>query len=353
MLKPKNIFHLCRLSLITLGTAAVLSGCGQPPKIEKVSGYAEGTTYHISWWSKNSLSVDKVRQQFNQELASIDKELSTYRKDSYISEFNHNPSTAWQKASKDFIALIQIAKQINQQTDGCYDPTIGPLFDLWGFQSDVLHVPSAQQIAAVKADIGIANVEVDAAGGRIRKTLPGVQLDFSSMGEGYTIGKLSHILETDGVHNYLVEFGGDMKIKGHKPEGEKWRIAIERPIPAKDGLVPYRIVTINDESGVTLDTSGTYHHSFDKNGKEYSHILDPRSGAPVTHDLVSASVFGTDPRVSDAWATAMLCLGPKVGQSVAQQEGLKVFFIQADKNKLTPSKSVALSRFKGLSFNKP
>jgi thiamine biosynthesis lipoprotein len=338
---------------IILAGTMFLSGCSKPPKIEKISGYAQGTTYHISWWSKQPVSVDKIRKQFGQTLAAIDKELSTYRDDSYISRFNHNPSTEWQPASDDFIHLISIAKTINHKTQGCYDPTIGPLFALWGFKKEVLHVPDAQQIAIAKAELGIDKIEVDRAGKRIRKTIPKVQLDFSSMGEGYTIGKLSQVLESQGITNYLVEFGGDMKIRGHKPEGQKWRIAIERPIPAKEGLVPYKIVTIQDEQGVTLDTSGTYHRSFDANGKEYSHILDPRTGAPVTHHLVSASVFGTDPLLSDAWATAMLCLGPKVGSEVARREHLEVFFIVKHQGKLLPSRSDALEKTHRVTFGQP
>ncbi|MFM2479135.1 FAD:protein FMN transferase [Celerinatantimonas sp. MCCC 1A17872] len=347
----RNLFRSGIVCLLVGLLALLLSSCSKPIKIEKLSGYAQGTTYHISWWSQKLVSKDKVQEQFSNKLASIDKELSTWRDDSYISQFNHSSSTKWQKASKDFINLIELAKDINAKTQGCYDPTIGPLFSLWGFHKDVLHVPSKSQIAAVKHDLGIDKVEVDKARGMIRKTLPGVQLDFSSMGEGYTIGKLSQILQNDGIHNYIVEFGGDMKVKGHKPGGEKWRIAIERPIPTKDGIVPYRIVTINDESGVTIDTSGTYHHSFDEKGKEYSHILDPRTGAPITHDLVSASVFGHEAKVSDAWATAMLCLGPKEGMAVAKSQHLSVFFIRKDKKTLTPFESPALESSKRVTFN--
>ncbi|CAM3551072.1 Thiamine biosynthesis lipoprotein ApbE precursor [Vibrio aerogenes CECT 7868] len=323
-----------------------LSGCSQPPEIQRVSGYAQGTTYHISWWSEKPVATETISGQFDQMLAVIDKELSTYRPDSFISLWNKNPSTDWQPASADFIHLLSVAKTIHHQTQGCYDPTIGPLFALWGFKKDVLQVPDPQKIAAVQAEIGIDKIEVSTDGLRIRKTLPGLQLDFSSMGEGYTISKLSQILETNGITNYLVEFGGDMKIRGHKPEGQKWRIAIERPVPSKDKRIPYQIVVIEDENGVTLDTSGTYHHSFDADGKAYSHILDPRTGSPVMHDLVSASVFGQDSVVSDAWATAMLCLGPKAGQEIADAEHLPVFFIQSRQEKLIASQSQALKTSK-------
>ncbi len=327
--------------LLTIALFA-LNGCEKTPQIQKTSGYAQGTTYHISWWSTNSVSTKSIEKQFADTLASIDKELSTYRDDSYISRFNTSPSTDWQHASKDFIHLVQTAQLVNEQTHGCYDPTIGPLFSLWGFKKNVLEVPSQAQITAVQKEIGLDKIEIDPSQQRIRKTLPSVELDFSSMGEGYTIGKLSHILEANGITNYLVEFGGDMKIRGHKPQGQKWRIAIERPIPQKDGIKAYKIITINDENGVTLDTSGTYHHSFDANGKEYSHILDPRTGAPVAHHLVSASVFGTTPELSDAWATAMLCLGPDKGYRVAEREGLEVFFIESIAGKLSNKKSAAL-----------
>ncbi|WP_115718403.1 FAD:protein FMN transferase [Gallaecimonas mangrovi] len=348
---PRN---LLRLSLSTCAGALLLSGCSKPPMLEKVQGFAEGTTYHISWWSKKPVPVADIKAGFNTTLAQIDKELSTYRKDSYISRFNQSHSTDWQPASKDFIELLEIAKDIEHKTQGCYDPTIGPLFDLWGFQNNVLHVPTQAQIDAVKGDLGMDKIKIDPAKMQIRKTVAQLQIDLSSMGEGYTIGKLSQVLEANGINNYLVEFGGDMKIKGHKPNGDKWRIAIEKPVMDKKNDSPevYKIVTINDEKGVTLDTSGTYHHNFDVNGKEYSHILDPRTGAPVTHNLVSASVFGSDPRVSDAWATAMLCLGPQEGKAVAAKEHLPVFFITNDNGKFDNDQSEALATSKRVTFEK-
>lgn len=341
---------ICRVPVLFM-PVIFMSGCSQQPEIKKVEGFAQGTTYHVSWWSDNPVSIDTVNSLFSSELAAIDKEFSTYRDDSYISKFNQSDSTEWQPASDDFINLLHIAETVNQKTGGCYDPTVGPLFNLWGFKKDVLHIPSDEQIAAVRSELGIDKIEIDEQGKRVRKTRPGVQLDFSSMGEGFTIGKLSHILEENGITNYLVEFGGDMKIRGHKPGGNKWRIAIEKPVSQKEGRQPYQLVTIKDESGVTLDTSGTYHHSFDENGKEYPHILDLRTGAPVNHNLVSASVFGNVPAVSDAWATAMLCLGPKEGAEVAHKEKLEVFFIQKEGDTFSNFESDALKNSPRVTFN--
>ncbi len=348
---PKLLSKLSYATALSLSAIVLLSGCSQAPKLQKISGFAEGTTYHVTYWSKQDVPVAKVTEQFNKKLAAIDKEYSTYRNDSYISKFNHSTSTQWQPASKDFIYMLSVAKKLNKDSHGCYDPTIQPLYKLWGFQGDILNVPSAQQIAAIKKDIGIDKIEIDPVNLRIRKTIPQLQLDLSSMGEGYAISQLSKILEADGVNNYLVEFGGDMKIKGRKLEGQKWRVAIEQPIALKDGIRPYTIVNINAEDGVSLNTSGTYHHNFKDGKKDYSHILDTRTGAPVTHDLVSASVFGHNPIVTDAWATSMLCLGPVEGKIVANEQNLPVYFIQSEGKTFKSSESDTLKNYKRITLS--
>lgn len=334
-----------------LSATLMLSGCSHTPKLEKITGYAEGTSYHVTYWSQDNVPKDKVIAQFNNKLAAIDKEYSTYRNDSYISKFNHSLSTKWQPASKDFIDMVALAKKLNKDSNGCYDPTIQPLYKLWGFQGETLNVPTAQQIASLKKTMGIDKIEIDPIHLRIRKTMPQLQLDLSSMGEGFAISQLSKILESDGVENYLVEFGGDMKIKGHKPQGQKWRVAIEQPISLKEGVRPYTIVNINAENGVSLNTSGTYHHNFKDGKKDYSHILDTRTGSPVTHNLVSASVFGNDPIMGDAWATSMLCLGPVEGKLVANKQDLAVYFIQSENKSFVSSKSNELKQTKRITLS--
>ena len=341
----------------TLGMSALLMttflvGCSEPPKLETVQGYAQGTTYQISFWSEDAVPVTEIQTAFNDTLAQIDKELSTYRPDSFISEFNRSPSTAWQPVSQDFVDLVNIAQDIHANSEGCYDPTIGPLFDLWGFKTDKLHVPTQEELTTLKSELGIDKIKVDEENLRVRKTRPFLQLGFSSMGEGYTIGRLSHVLESKGYENYMVQFGGDMKIKGHKPNGDLWRVAIQSPIPAADGAPKvYKVITVKNEDGITLDTSGTYNRHFDENGVEYSHIINPSTGKPITHNLISASVFGTDPRISDAWATAMLCLGPVEGAKIAKQQNLEVFFIERDNDKLVNSSSEALRKTEKLVFD--
>jgi len=337
---------------VSLLMTTFLVGCSEPPELENVEGYAQGTTYQISFWSEDAVPVTEIQTAFNDTLAQIDKELSTYRPDSFISEFNRSPSVSCQPVSQDFVDLVKIAQDIHAKSEGCYDPTIGPLFDLWGFKTNKLHVPTPEELTTLTSELGIDKIEVDEENLRVRKTRPFLQLDFSSMGEGYTIGKLSEVLEAKGYENYMVQFGGDMKIKGHKPDGDKWRVAIQNPKPSTDGRPKvYQVISVVDESGVTLDTSGTYNRHFDDNGVEYSHIINPSTGKPITHDLVSASVFGTDPRVSDAWATTMLCLGPAEGAKIAKNENLNVFFIERKNDKLVNSSSTALIKTDRVKFD--
>jgi len=339
------------LATLTLFAAVLmLGGCSRQPKLHDLDGFAEGTSYHITWWSRQRVSDAVLSQEFDAVIAQIDKRISTYTNDSDLQAFNRSRSTKWQSLPASVIHLLTIAKTVYHDSNRCYDPTVGPLFDLWGFQTAHPHIPSAQEIAAVKKGIGFDHVTLDVAHDRLKKSIPKLGIDLSSMGEGYTIWHLSRVLERHGIHNYIVEFGGDMLVKGHKPGHQKWRIAIAQPVPGK--LAPERIVTIENEKGVSVNTSGTYRRFFDADGKSYSHILDPRTGRPVTHNLVSATVFNTDPRVGDAWATAMLCMGKEEGERVARKAGIKVYFIQDEGDKLVGSESPALRRAKAVTIDK-
>jgi thiamine biosynthesis lipoprotein len=337
------------IGLIALAAVLTFNALGRTPELRQIDNFAEGTTYHITWWADHAVDEAALRDDINSTLAQIDRQISNYRSDSDIERFNRSRSTAWQSLPAPVIKLLAIAQTVYRGSNGCYDPTVGPLFDLWGFRTDKPHVPDKRQIAAVKREIGFNHVELDPAHHRLRKTIPGLAIDMSSMGEGYSIWRLAQVLEHRGIHNYIVEFGGDMLVKGHKPGDQKWRIAIARPEPGK--LTPQAIVTVENEQGVSMNTSGTYRRFFDSHGKVYSHILDPRTGAPVTHNLVSATVFGTDPRVSDAWATAMLCMGETEGDEVAKKTDAKVFFVQRHGGKLISSESPALRRTRTVKVN--
>ncbi len=324
------------------------AGCNNSPELQKMEGHAQGTSYHITWWSAGHVDARKLKTAIEEVLADIDKEISTYRNDSDLERFNRNPSTDWQVLPKDVVDLLRMAADVYRASDGCYDPTVKPLFDLWGFHNDSFHIPSAGQIAAARANVGFDKIAIDVVGHRVRKLNPRVSIGLSSVGEGYTAWRLSKVLEQAGIRDYIVEFGGDMYVKGRRNNGTAWRIAIVRPLPGDMSID--KVVTINDQNGVSINTSGTYRHYYDAGGRRYSHIFNPRTGAPVTHDLVSATVFADDPRFSDAWATAMLCLGKEEGDKVARHKDLAVYFIRQPDGKLIESSSPALQKSKAVTI---
>jgi thiamine biosynthesis lipoprotein len=206
------------------------------------------------------------------------------------------------------------------------------LFDLWGFARHAAKVPAQVDINAALAHVGLDKVLLDAANSRVRKLDPEVKIDLSSIAQGYTVGVLAKLLEAQGIHNYLAEVGGEMKVKGRKANGEAWKIAVEKPTPFTREA--QKVLTIQQQNGLAVMTSGTYRNFFEQGGQVYSHILDPKTGRPVTHRLLSATVLHDDPTWADAWSTALLCLGEEKGFQAAEAGGLRALFIYAENQAL-------------------
>jgi len=218
---------LFTLLLITF----TLSGC-QPSRESEVSGEAQGTTYHIKLVMKgSSTSLDEVRRQVTAELAEIDAQMSNYREDSEISRINRLNRITWLPVSKEIAQLLGIAHTVYEHSDGCYDLTVEPLLELWGFSRHENRIPSQKEIDAILPHVGMQLLEVDVVNQRIRKKDPKLKIDLSSIAQGYSVGVLARLLEALGIHNYLVEIGGEMMVKGHKANGDDWRVGIETPNP--------------------------------------------------------------------------------------------------------------------------
>jgi thiamine biosynthesis lipoprotein len=167
---------------------------------------------------------------------------------------------------------------------------------------------------------------------RLRKKDAAVEVDLSSVGQGYTVAALTQLLESAGIQNYLVEVGGEMKVKGHKSDGSQWRVAVEKPTPSTREV--QRVLDIHQEAGTAIMTAGTYRHFFEDQGQMYSHILNPHTGRPVTHALLSVTILHEDPTLADVWDTALLCVGETEAARIAEAEHLRVLLISKDKNQL-------------------
>lgn len=326
--------------------------CSKSPQLSKISGYAQGTTYNLTFELPvdSTADVSTIEKAVNDELARMDKALSNYRDDSVIEVFNATQTTDVLAAEAELVSLIEEARKVHRASNGCYDLTIKPLFDLWGFKKDEFNPPSEADLTQTLAVIGLDNLEtVDAT--HVRKHIPTLRIDVSSIGQGYAVSQIVNILEQYSVKNYLVEIGGELKINGKKPDGEPWRIALEKPLPNERKM--HKIVSFDTGVPMSLMASGTYRHYFDSNGKRYSHILDARTGKPVEHNTVSVAILHQDPTIADAWSTALLCLGSTEGLKVANHNNLAALFIDQQGDELIESKSNAMNEMKDVSFNNP
>jgi thiamine biosynthesis lipoprotein len=326
---------------------SMLTGCSEQA-IEKLEGAAQGTTYHISYWSELPLDGKDIEASVKNELDTIDKTLSNYRPDSIIEMFNSAENTDSQEVGNEIVSLVRIAKTVHQASQGCYDLTTKPLFDLWGFRGDTLTIPDAPTILKTLDQIGMEKLDVvDET--HLRKKQADLKVDLSSIAQGYSVGKISQVLEQKGVTNYLVEIGGELQTRGHKPDLEPWRIALERPLPGDQHM--QKIITMPKDLPMAVMTSGTYNHYFDYQGQRYSHILDARTGRPITHDLVSVTVIHEDPTIADAWDTALLCLGQKEGILAANAAKIPALFIQQQDKELIESRSDSLNTLNMLTIH--
>ena len=308
------------------------TGCQQP--VETVlSGETQGTTWHLKM-VLDGVPVQPAQIQAEVEALfhEIDDHFSTWRADSELSRFNQAETSEPQAVSVDLIHLTNLARQIHDRTGGCYDPTVQPLSELWGFARDEQRVPAPAEIQATLAHVGMDKLEIDTAGNWLRKRDPLVKLSLDSIAQGFTIAGMARILEGHGIHNYLAEIGGEMKVKGRKANGTPWRVAVEKPTPLSREV--QRILELRQTQGIAVMTSGTYRNYFEADGQTYSHILDPRTGMPVTHGLLSTTLLHPDPTLADAWSTALLCLGETEGLRVAAAEGLEVLFIYREGDQL-------------------
>ena len=312
------------LTLILIGL--LLSGCRDNHSETEVEGAAQGTTYHIKLvLNDKTSSLEDIKRQISTTLSEIDAQLSNYREDSEISHINRQETTDWLPVSREIADLLVIANIVYQHSDGCYDLTVKPLFDLWGFSGHENRVPTDQEIAVLLPHIGMSLLEIDGANQRIKKKDPKIKIDLSSIAQGYSVGVVAHRLEALGVQNYLVEIGGEMMVKGRKANGEDWRIGVETPTPVSRNV--QKVIDIREEAGSAVMTAGTYRNFFEEKGQTYSHILNPKTGRPVTHHLLSVTVMHDDPAWADAWDTALLCVGEKEAMRISEEENIKALLI--------------------------
>lgn len=316
MAKPRTATRLWLLLVV-----AALAACGSAsPTLHTAFGEAQGTTYSLQW-SGDAPTQDVAAAAAEAELDRIDALLSNYRPDSVLERFNATPSTEPQALPAELVALLRLAQRVHAASDGCFDPTVRPLVHAWGFDSDEPAEPTAAALETARAAVGLDKLEIIDAE-HVRKLVPELAIDMSSIGQGYTAARLADVLEKLGATSYLAEIGGEIVARGTKPDGTSWRVGIENP--GDDGN-PGPAVALPSSARTAVVTSGTYRHFFDAGGRRFSHILDPRTGFPVEHELVAVTTLADDGATAAAWGTALLCLGPNGARETAEREHVAAF----------------------------
>ena len=300
-----------------------LVGCVNHPEELVYSGEVMGTTYQVKMVAVDKLLPENTRKLIDDQLQKINKIFTTYDKKSELMLLNASSINQPQAVSPEMIDVLSIAQDIFVLSDGYFDPTVASLVDLWGFgpQKSKDIIPSHELIDSLLPFVGFDKLAIDKQK-YLATRLDDIKIDLSAVAKGYAVDTVAELLNSLGVRNYLIEVGGELRIQGERPDGKSWRIAIEKPSFMQDGV--QQVIQIKD-SGVA--TSGDYRNYFEKNGKRYSHTIDPRTGYPITHNLASVTVIAESAAKADALATVMMVLGPEKALALAENNSLPAYFL--------------------------
>ncbi|WP_430812065.1 MULTISPECIES: FAD:protein FMN transferase [unclassified Carboxylicivirga] len=303
--------------LLTIMIVLGLFACQPKKEYIRNEGLIFGTIYHLSYEASEDLS-DTIQSTLN----AFDWSMSTYKEESVISKINRNESD---ETDAYFRAVFNTAKEITAATNGAFDMTIAPLVNLWGFGFSKKDSVTEAAIDSIRNFVGMDKVHLK--GTRLVKDRPEIMLDGSAIAKGFSVDVIAKLLEDYGVSNYMVEIGGEMRVKGHNPEGKSWRVGIDKPIddPAVLNRQLQEIIGISD---VALATSGNYRNFYIKGGKKYAHTISPYTGYPVDHRLLGVSVLAPDCMTADAYATAFMVLGFEKSMALVKADSsLEAYFI--------------------------
>ena len=301
----------------------------------RISGKTMGSYYSIVIDSPGTADAGRLKTEIETRFDDITRQMSTWDEKSEISQFNSSASTEWFAVGPDFVTVAVEAKRLHAATQGAIDATVAPLIDVWGFgRMKRKTVPSDEQIETARQAVGMQHVEIRITPPSIRKSLPDLQLSFSSLAPGYAVDEVCKILQSHQLKSFVVDVGGENRAGEAKANGDAWRLGVESPL---GGL--HKIVELTNQS---IATSGDYRSFFVSGGKKYSHILDPKTARPVEHPPASVSVVHESCMTADGIATAMMVLGPEKGLEVARQCGVDVMFLDVNIHGTLEEKSVGI-----------
>lgn len=327
-----SIFRIVFLLFLIVGSIYIIRQQNTMP-YQHNTGQIFGTTYHITYQSNKDL-----HREILQRLQLVDQTFSTFNDESIISKINRNEPV---KLNQMFIEVFDLAKTVSKDTHGAFDITVAPLVNVWGFGFKSGTPPTKAVIDSLRHMTGYEKVKL--IGSKVRKQDPRIMLDCSAIAKGYGSDVVAQYLRSRDVENFMIEIGGEIVVQGNSDKRLPWKIGVTKPTDDST-QVNNELQTVLNVSNTAMATSGNYRRFYYKNGKKYAHTIDPKTGYPVQHNILSATVLANTCAKADAYATSFMVLGLEKTQQVLQHHpDLMVYLIYADgqgKNKVWYSPSL-------------
>ena len=317
--KKRLLWQVPFLTLLIIGTVLIIRQQHNMP-YQRYSDFVFGTTFTVTYQCDSDMS-----QSIKAELMKVDYSLSPFNKESVITAINNNEDV---KPDKMFMDVFQLAMDVSRETDGAFDITVAPLVNAWGFGFKSGEKPTARQVDSLRHIIGYQKISVD--NGKIRKQDPRMMLDCSAIAKGYGTDVVANFLRSRGVKNFMVEIGGEVVTCGVNPERLPWKVGVIKP--EDDSLsVSHELQTILNVTDIAMATSGNYRNFYYQGGRKYAHTIDPKTGYPVQHNILSATVLAKTCAQADAYATSFMVMGLDKAQKVLERHPeMMVYFIYDD-----------------------
>lgn len=324
-MKPCSTLFSKQFKALMLAVFSLLlvTACSETREQTHLTGPTMGTSYNVKYINKSGVADSEMLQsEIDRLLEQVNDQMSTYRKTSELSRFNQYKSSEPFSVSAETALVTKEAIRLNTLTLGALDVTVGPLVNLWGFGPEARPevVPTDAELTARRANVGIQYLEVE--GNTLRKTIPDLYVDLSTIAKGWGVDVVADYIESQGIENYMVEIGGEIRMKGTNRDDIGWRIAIEKPDVEERAI--QEIIAPGD---MAVATSGDYRNYFERDGIRYSHIINPETGKPINHKVVSVTAMHSSCMTADGLATGLMVLGEEIGMKIANEQNLAVFMV--------------------------
>ncbi len=320
---PPKWWHIPLLIILIAGTVYIILSRGKTESVWHThEGLVFGTSYHIKYNHSSDLS-----KGIDATLSDVDHSLSTFNEESVISGINNNKTD---QVDDRLLTIVQTAQSISSSTDGAFDITVAPLVNAWGFGFKNAENLDSVLIDSLLSFIGMDKINL--TGRTLTKSDPRVMLDCNAIAKGYGVDAVGEYLEKEGVKNYMVEIGGEVRVYGKNDQQKNWHIGINEPVDDSLSVVK-EIENVIEVSDISMATSGNYRNFYIKDNKKYAHTIDPKTGYPVQHNILSSTVLASDCMTADAYATAFMVCGLEKAKSIlSRNSNLKAYFIYSKKD---------------------